>query len=87
MTWNRGSSGSSRFDFFRAMALSCIALVEILGRSASARIASTCVVLIWYVMARPANFWLVSSFSIGDEETQKSQAAAAYSTEVLSVAT
>ena len=68
------------------MAQSCVALVPIFGRLASARIASIGVVLTCPVIARPANRWHVSSLSIVEDDTYGSHAAAAYSTADLPVA-
>ena len=51
-------------DFSMAMVLSCVALVATVGRSASAKIALTGVVLICPVIALPAYLRHISSFSI-----------------------
>ena len=67
------------------MAQCCVALVPIFGRLVSARIASTDVVLTCPVIARPANHWHVSSFSIVEDDTHGSHAAVAYSTADLPV--
>ena len=68
------------------MAQNCVALVPIFGRLASAMIASTGVVLTCPVIAHPANHWHVSSFSILEDDTYGSHAAAAYSTADLPAA-
>ena len=70
-----------------ATVLSCVALVATVGRSVSAKIASTGVVLICQVIALPFPFHSISSpFSIAEIKTHDSHAAAVYSTVDLSVA-
>ena len=69
-----------------AMVQSCVALVVTAWRSASAKIASTGVVLICPVIALLVYLWHISSFSNVEIETHGSHAAAANSTVDLPVA-
>ena len=81
-----GFVSAIRLDFSMAMALSCVALVATVGRSASTKIALTGVVLICPVIALQPYLWLISSFFIVESKTHNGPDAAEYSTVNLPLA-
>ena len=81
----RGVVSGIRRDISMATMLNCVALVAAVGRSASAMIASTGVVLICPVIALTAYLWHISSIPIVEIEDYRSHTGAVFSTVDLPV--